>query len=110
MAETMHDTFARWLADDATVIGIFENRALDAAGVGDRIALPFERGPFLRTALIGSTPAPDTSRGPGWKYLLVGIATTPNDAVTGMQGGAVPSPATAYAAYVAGFPRHDPRD
>jgi hypothetical protein len=65
----------RWLADGRTEIGIFENKALDSADLGRRVAIPFEKG-ALDTAEIGLCRAPDMPNLIGWKYVLVAKCIT----------------------------------
>lgn len=69
--ETMGETFARWLSDGSTWIGVFENQDLGHRDLGRRIALAYDDA-FDDQAAIGKTHAPDRREtGPGWRYLLV---------------------------------------
>lgn len=77
----MKEVFDRWFAQ-GWVAGIFENRALDSADAGERIAIPF--GPEILAAERATTRAPDMPHRIGWKYLLVAKAQTTEEALRHM--------------------------
>jgi len=68
--ETHRETFARWLEDSETWIGIFENKNLDHSMRGARIAIPFDVSQFSQ-AEVGNTKAPDVKGILGHHYTLV---------------------------------------
>lgn len=68
---TPAETFARWLSDGETWIGVFENHAMNSATHGARFALSFDNSQY-DAAEVGKTRAPDTRMGLGWKYILAG--------------------------------------
>ena len=76
-------TFARWMRNGDTWIGVFENAALDSADMGRKLALPFDTSLF-DGAVIGKDHAPDTSIGLGWKYILVAKCRSVEEALTAM--------------------------
>jgi hypothetical protein len=85
ISETQAETFARWLLDGETWIGIFENHDLGHPDRGRRVALPFD------TSVKPPEPwtnmrAPDhPSIGLGWRYVLVAICTNVHDAVQALK-------------------------
>lgn len=79
-ADEQRAALVRWLADGRTEIGIFENKALDSADLGRRVAIAFEKG-ALDTAEIGFCRAPDMSNFIGWKYVLVAKCGTVDEAM-----------------------------
>lgn len=58
-----------WVGDGSTLIGVFENVALDSAALGHRVAFPFDDALDERL-VIGQTRAPDCRQFIGWKYIL----------------------------------------
>jgi hypothetical protein len=83
VTETSRDTFARWLADGSSWIGIFENHDLGHFDLGRRIALPYDMELFDRAEL--KMRAPDhKSIGLGWRYLLVAKCQTVTSALAQM--------------------------
>ena len=74
--------FKHHLADGETWIAIYENKALDSANAGHRIALFFDTKQW-GAAELGSR-APDMPGLVGWKYLLVHKAKTVEDALSNM--------------------------
>ena len=80
--EHAEERFKHHLADGETWIGIFENKALDSASTGHRVAVFFDMSQW-DAAEIGSR-APDTSTFIGWKYQLIGKAKTVEEAFSYM--------------------------
>ena len=69
--ESTAQTFARWLSDGTTWIGIFENHDLGHPDAARRIALPYDEALFEQ-ATIGKSTAPDRPEiGLGWRYVLI---------------------------------------
>ena len=75
--------FEHHLADGETWIGIFENRALDSADAGRRVAMFFGMDQWDATEL--GSRAPDTPSFIGWKYGLVVKAKTSEEALEAMR-------------------------
>lgn len=83
-SETERDTFARWLSDGETWIGVFENHDLSHPDRGRRVALAFDNA-TKGEAKVGTSRAPDhRTIGLGWRYLLVAICTTPEEALAAL--------------------------
>tara|TARA_Y100000310_G_scaffold218778_1_gene220087 strand:- start:5015 stop:5299 length:285 start_codon:yes stop_codon:yes gene_type:complete len=76
------ERFEHHLADGETWIGIFENKALDSANAGHRVAMFFGMDQWDE-ADIGDR-APDMSNFIGWKYQLVCKAKTVDEAMANM--------------------------
>lgn len=74
------ETFKKWFSDEDTIVGIFENHAMDSANCGEKIALSFSKSQE-HLMKIGSSRAPDTSTIIGWKYILQHIAYSPEEAL-----------------------------
>jgi hypothetical protein len=73
----------RWLEDGDTWIGVFQNRDLSSSDCGRTIALPFSLSDgSYEKAEIGKARAPDTSAGLGWRYILIGKATSADEAIS----------------------------
>ena len=66
----MQKTIEKWLVDGKTWVGIFENKALDSANLGERCGLPFD-DEYFDEAEIGKMRMPDTKTRIGWKYILI---------------------------------------
>ena len=79
--------FEHHLADGTTWIGIYENKALDSARAGHRIALFYGLDQWDVTS-IGDR-APDMRGRVGWRYRLVHKARTVEDALDNMNFSAV---------------------
>lgn len=87
LTEESRSALTRWLADGSTEIGVFENKALDSADCGRRVAIPFEKG-AMDSAEIGKCRAPDMPTiGAGWKYILVAKCSTVEDAERALEEG-----------------------
>lgn len=67
--DDVRERFATWLADNDTVICVYENHDLGSREVGARFALPYSREAAARL-VVGSSRAPDTRMGLGWRYIL----------------------------------------
>lgn len=64
-------------------IGVFENHDMSHPELGRRFALLFDKNQF-DSAVIGSTRAPDTKMGLGWRYLLVAKCLNTDDVMGAM--------------------------
>jgi len=68
--ETTRETFARWLADGETWIGIFENQDLGHYDIGRRVARPYDVSTWDK-AIVGLSGCADHATiGLGWRYVL----------------------------------------
>lgn len=85
MNETPLQTLERWVSDEDTWIGVFENHDLSSRDCGRKFALPFSLsdGSF-EVAELNKTKAPDTKMGLGWRFLLVWKGTDPQEAYDAM--------------------------
>ena len=66
----MRETIEKWLADGETWVGVFENKALDSASLGERCGLCFDNMCF-EEAEIGKMRMPDTKIRVGWRHILI---------------------------------------
>ena len=78
---------ARWLADGATTVCVFENKDLGSRNVGHRFAAPYAKADAEAMA-IGASRGPDTSFGLGWRYILIGRGNTVEEVERLMDKGA----------------------
>ena len=76
--ETTEQRLARWFADGDTVVCVFENKDLGHYDIGRRIALPYTKA-IAESVAIGTSRAPDSDVGLGWRYILVGRAHSPEE-------------------------------
>jgi hypothetical protein len=82
----VRETFVRWLSDETTWIGIFENQDLGHHDNGRRIARSFDISTF-DAATVGKDRAPDhQSIGLGWRYILVAKTTDLDTALVALEG------------------------
>jgi hypothetical protein len=68
-----------WLAH-GWAIAVFENHDLGSRDVGRRFALPFSKAD-CDAMEIGTSRAPDTPQGLGWRYVLAAKPATADEAV-----------------------------
>lgn len=67
----MKEKILGWIKG-GSIIGVFQNKALDSATCGQKLYMGFE--PSQESLMtIGKSHAPDTRCGMGWKYLLIAI-------------------------------------
>ena len=64
--------------DPGDWVGVFENHDLGHSNIGMRFGLIYGADQDEK-ATIGKTHAPDTSFGPGWRYLLVAKCYTADE-------------------------------
>ncbi len=76
--------FEHHLADGETWIGIFENKALDSADAGRRIALFYDTAQWDKADIGDRAPDMPSQGFIGWKYQLVHKAKTVDDAIANM--------------------------
>ncbi|HUT76972.1 MAG TPA: hypothetical protein VM285_04760 [Polyangia bacterium] len=69
--DSLVSTVSGWLEDGSTIVGVFENVALDSQLLGHRVAFPFELD-LADRLILGSTRAPDSAKLGfiGWRYVL----------------------------------------
>jgi len=94
-AETVEQTFARWLEDGDTAIGVFENMELGHHDLGRRVAFPYAKAQLDDLGddnpAIGILQAPDhASIGLGWRYRLVAVALDVETALLALAAGEEP--------------------
>lgn len=77
-------TFAGWLADGESWIGVFQNQDFGSSMFGDRIALCFDDSAW-DLAVIGVTRAPDSKTQIRWRYLLVQKTHSADEALRWLQ-------------------------
>jgi hypothetical protein len=83
--ETIEQTFTRWLSDNTTWIGVFENKDLGHIDVGRRIAVPYDISQF-EAAQIGVARASDSAIiGLGWRYVLVAKSHSVEGAIAALR-------------------------
>lgn len=78
-------TMERWLSDGESWIGVFQNHDLGHSQFGQRIALCFDVKVWDKGE-IGKTKAPDTSYGPGFRFILKAKCKTVAEAQAALEG------------------------
>ena len=86
------ETFTRWLSDGESWIGVFENHDLGHYDIGRRVAFCFDNTDEAK-AEVGETQAPGHKAiGLGWRYILVAICHTVEEAEAAMRCGVEEEP------------------
>ena len=76
--------FKHHLADGKTWIGIFENKALDSASAGHRIAMFYDTSQWDKASIGDRAPDMPNQGFIGWKYVLVAKVKTVEEALSNM--------------------------
>jgi len=91
-AEGPAETFARWLEDGDTAIGVFENKDLGSLDVGRRVCFAYGKSVLAGEGKVGVLHAPDhASIGLGWRYILVVVAHDVETALLALAAGEEPT-------------------